>query len=109
MERKSGMLPSTKLDFNKIERIGSGLIRDQKFKEAVDLYVCLCDGDDYFEAGWYAYQISYCYDQLGDKFMAKYWAGLAVRENPALEKYAHQRQKFSDVGILDLVSLSDII
>lgn len=96
------------LNFGKIEKIGQELIREKKYSEAIGLYVCLCDGDDYFEAGYYAYQISICFENIGNHFMAKYWAGLAVSQNPNIEKYVNQRQKFSDVNILNIVSLGDI-
>lgn len=105
---ETDMLPLQKLDFNKIEKIGQKLLDGEQYSEALKFYVCLCDGDDYFEAGKYAFQISICYEKLGDKFMAKYWAGLALEQNPTIDFYLMQRQKFDKVGILELVDIEEI-
>ena len=108
-ELDKNMLPKQPLDFNKINQITYQLMEKKRFSDAIKVLVCLCDGDDYFEAGTYAFKISTCYEKLGDNFMAKYWAGVAVVQNPSIYSYVEQRNKFQDVNILDLVELSEII
>jgi hypothetical protein len=103
------MLPKTNMDFTKISTIAHRLEEIGKYSEAIKIYYCLCDGDSSLEAGYFAQRISICYEKLGDSFAAKYWAGRAVEENPTIVQYTEQREKFSSVGILNLVDLQEIV
>lgn len=102
------MLPKTKLDFTKISTFAYRLEETGTYSEAIKIYYCLCDGDSSLEAGYFAQRISICYEKLGDKFAAKYWAGRAVEENPTIDQYTEQRGKFSNIGILEFVDIKEI-
>ena len=103
------MIPNQRIDFNKVNKIVGDWLNESRFDAVIDLCICLCDGDDYFEAGLHAYWLSICYERLGRSYEAKYWAGLAVSQNPQIEQYINQRRKFDGVNILELVKLSDIV
>ncbi len=57
---------------------------EDKFQEAIEIYLFLASGDNSLDAGYLAVQLAQCYEQLGRLNEARYWGGRAVEENPTV-------------------------
>jgi hypothetical protein len=72
----------------------------QRFRDALNIYLHMADGDSSLDAGYLGERIAECYEALGDLHSAKYWYGRAVEENPEVRLAATEaRKRLSGIGI----------
>ena len=72
----------TALDFNALETVAAKAIHEQRFKDAIRVFLFMSDGDPSLDAGYLAERIGHCYEALNDIPAARFWYGRAVEENP---------------------------
>ncbi|WP_428530520.1 hypothetical protein [Rhodopila sp.] len=87
------------VDFNALERVAAKAIHEQRFKDALRVYLFMSDGDPSRDAGYLAEHIGPCYETLNDIPAARFWYRRAVEENPevrlesvaAVKRLGHER------------------
>jgi tetratricopeptide (TPR) repeat protein len=87
-------------DFNLLEMRARELKAQQRFRDALSIYLHMVDGDSSLDAGYLGEKIAECYEALDDLYSAKYWFGRALEENPQVRlKARNARQRLSATGI----------
>ncbi len=71
-----------KYDFNVLEKRAKEFIDSGRPLEAIKIYLFMADGDPSLDAGYLAKRLAQCYESIDDFHAAKYWYGMAIRENP---------------------------
>ena len=72
----------TGTDCNALECAAAKAIHEQRFSDAVRIYLFMGDGDPSLDAGYLAERLGQCYKSLNDTPAARFWYGRAVEENP---------------------------
>ncbi|WP_158747889.1 hypothetical protein [Acidisphaera sp. L21] len=70
------------VDFNALEVVAVKANREQRYKDALRIYLFMSDGDPTLDGGYLAERIAKCYEALNDVPAARYWYGRAFQENP---------------------------
>ena len=87
-------------DLNMLEAVARNLKKQDRFRDALHIYLHMADGDPSLDAGYLGERIAECYEALDDLHSAKYWFGRAVEENPDVrQRAAESRQRLQGVGI----------
>jgi tetratricopeptide (TPR) repeat protein len=78
---------------NQLEKNACFFIERGFYREAIELYFLLSEGDDSFDAGGNAFKIGICYEKIGDIKSAVFWYFKATSEAPFMIEYkeAHDR------------------
>lgn len=94
------------MDFNVLERVAAKAVQEQRYSDAIRIYLFMGDGDPSLDAGYLAERIGHCYEALNDLPAARFWYGRAVEENPhvCLEAVA-ARERLGPERYEDLVKL----
>ena len=87
-------------NINRLMGMGREFEKKFQFRDALNIYLYLADGDPSLDAGWTGERIAICYEHLGDLHSAKYWYGRAVEENPTVRTESiRARERLTSVGI----------
>jgi hypothetical protein len=87
-------------DFNLLEGKARDLRSAGLFRDALNIYLFMADGDPSLDAGYLGERIAECFEALGDLHSAKYWYGRAIEENQEVRIGSVQaRKRLSEVGI----------
>lgn len=90
-------------DFNKLETTAASLKKDDRYWDALRIYLFMADGDPSLDGGYLGGCIAECCEHLGQLDAARYWYGRAVEENPAVRiGDAAARERLGDISIADL-------
>lgn len=92
-----------KYDFNVLEMAAIRLIEGGRYRDALNIYLYMADGDPSLDAGYLAKRIAQCYKDLGDLHAAKYWYGRAIEENPIVNSDCVEARK--NLGCISIDSL----
>jgi tetratricopeptide (TPR) repeat protein len=90
-------------DFNLLEKRAKTLVDQDRFPDAIKIYLLMADGDPSLDGDYLGMRIGECYEKIGDLHAAKYWFGRAVEENPEITEYVQARRRLESVTIDDLV------
>ncbi len=97
-----------KYDFNLLEMSALRLIADERYHDALNIYLFMADGDPSLDGGYLAKKIAQCYQSLNDPHAAKYWYGRAIEENPVVNADCIEaRANLGDTSIDRLLSPND--
>ena len=86
------------VDFNELEHRAHRFIRAGRHRDAIAVYLTMGDGDPSLDAGYLAHRVGQCHEALGELHAAKWWYGIAVRENPGIEVYQEAHSRLEGVG-----------
>jgi hypothetical protein len=95
------------VDFNALERRAQRLIDAERLSDAIAVYMTMGDGDPSLDAGYLAWRIGQCREAMGELHAAKWWYGIAVSENPGIEKYQDARRRLEGTGLDTLPSADE--
>jgi tetratricopeptide (TPR) repeat protein len=89
-------------DFNKLELTAISLKKEDRYRDALRIYLWMADGDPSLDGGYLGGRIGECYEHLGELDAARYWYARAVEENPevCLDEAA-ARARLGDISIED--------
>lgn len=91
-------------DFNELENAAQARMQSGDYRNALNIYLFMADGDPSLDGGYLAEQIGRCYEAMGDLFAAKYWYGRALEENPEVRIYsAKARERLSHLDITEII------
>lgn len=91
-------------DFNALEARAKQLLAEGRYRDAIAVYLHMADGDPSLDAGYLAFRIGLCFEDLNDLHLARWWFGRAVEENPAIDRYVHARRRAEQVDIAGLLA-----
>jgi len=96
----------TVVDFNAFERVAAKAINQQRFNDAIRVYLFMSDGDPSLDGGYLAERIGHCYEALNEIPAARFWYGRAVEENPEVRlDSAAARERLGSERYEDLLLL----
>jgi len=95
------------LDFNDLERHARRLIDVGRFADAIAIYLFMGDDDPSQDAGYLAWRVGQCREAIGELHAAKRWYGIALGENPGVEKYQDALRRLEGVGVDTLPSADE--
>lgn len=73
-------------DFDDLEVAAQDHINSGNATAALQIYYYMSFGDPSLDAGYLAFRISECYQQLRNTPAARYWLDKAIQQNPELYK-----------------------
>ena len=91
------------IDFNDLERGALEAAKSGDVQRAIAIYTWMADGDPSLGGGYLGERLGECYELLGQPFVAHYWYGRAVEENP--EVRAKSKDALQRLGQLDVTEL----
>jgi len=96
------------LDFNDLERHARRLIDVGRFADAIAIYLFMGDDDPSQDAGYLAWRVGQCREAIGELHAAKRWYGIALGENPGVEKYQDALRRLEGVGSIRSLRLTNV-
>lgn len=91
-------------NFNQLEIRARELLKDGAFRDALNIYLFMANGDPSLDGGYLGERIAVCYESLGDLHSAKYWYARAVEENPEVRLFSAKKlMELNDIDISHLI------
>lgn len=97
--------PYPLLDFNLINHCADQAFSDGNFLDAIAVFLFWAELDSSLEAGYVGFRLANCYERLGDKVSARYWAARCLFENPNVQEYM---DLVDNLGKSDLDHIIDV-